>query len=182
MHYEITTDLRGVASVKINVDDLNLDGLDKNDRLLTFPINKYTNLYRLDNSGNHPICIDCGVLDSINNFFKTISIEDQSIIAYTLAVVHAKISNAVNLEDMKGLAKVTNECAEILKSSFIDINLFRKFEKFIATDVSVVIEEEWGKRSIDTPDLTYGHKDVVDLHVFVFLGKLMAPKIGRAHV
>lgn len=178
MHYEITTDLRGVASIKINIDDLNLEGLDKNDRLLTFPINKYINLYRLDDSGNHPVCVDCGVLDSINNFFKTISIEDQSIIAYTLAIIHSKITNAVNTNDMKGLVEVTADCAKIIETSFKDINLFRKFEKFIATDVKVVIEEEWGKRSIDTPDLTYEYQDVVNLHVFVFLGKLMTPIFG----
>lgn len=178
MHYQIESSSTSDMAIKMVIDELNIDNDIKNGPLSVFAINSFKNLYSKDTSGNTDRYADCGAFDAINDFFAVLSINDRMIIALTLMQCHNYIHMGHEESGLIGLEQAVKRCSEIVRTKFTDILLFEKIQDHVNKTIDVIIENDWGTRSIDTEDKTYNKEQVLALHKIVYLCKIMVPLFG----
>ena len=175
MRYEIVTSKEGVAAIGLKFEGLELDGITEDNDLCIFPAHSYTNIWEKDVTGNQIRFGDTGSFKAINTFLHTLSEDDSRVIAYTLLLIHNRIITAFSNNGISGLGTMNQDAGKVILENFTSISLMEKFKAFIAANVNIPIKEDWGNRPIDREEMTYRREDAIDLHVLVFLSKLMTP-------
>lgn len=143
-------------------------------QMFVFSMVRYTKLNKAAlTEGRLPIN---NVLDPVNLFFKSLSIEDQKAIAYTIFNMHVSICKRF-AEDIKvsDLEEFTYGLGDALITLDNAIGLIEKISKFVSENVPLGDFEEIGTREQDTKELTFLEVDVHGLTVIAILNKMLCP-------
>lgn len=166
------------VEIKLDLSELPIPDKIKNSNLCLFPVRKiYKNLYRKDTTGCGRY-VDTGAFEIINKFFDTLTVTERIILSQTLLLLHKRIEDATVSGDLASLQRTVADNAILLDEKFSELSLLDKLEEFIKKNVTVLIDDKWGQRSIDTESKTYTTEDVHELHKLVFVCKILTPVFG----
>lgn len=178
MKYEIIPSTEPDVAMKMDLTGLDFPQEVLNGTLWTFPLSSFNNLRRMDTSGNSKRYVDCGAFNIVNDFFNSISTNDKKVIALVLMVVHNQIHRAHEENGLFGMEKAIEDGGKLIRDKFMEISLMEKISDYVYQHITVDIEDDWGKRSIDTADKTYTRDDVLGLTKVVYLCKILTPLFG----
>lgn len=161
----------GVPCIFLNLEGIRIDGVDKNDELLYFPIDKYTNIVQNEDE-----------LRAVNElFYHFKNKDDLEVIAITLLVIHNRIRDAF-LESNKNGAESMHDITQGIGTLLLDmnrqLNLREKLLEHTKKHVLIVCDSDVGKRDEHTEDLTYCADDMINLHTIMYFCKILTPMFG----
>lgn len=140
-----------------------------NKDLLTFRTNEYPTLCRdLSILGN--------VINPVNLFFSSLSLEDQSAIAQTLGLLHLILTSTPEVPS-KFQSSLT-ECGNIILALDKEINLCDKLFEYTSNNIPVDDMTESGNRPQDTADMTFTREEIIAFTSMGLMCKLFFPITG----
>ena len=180
MQFSTLYDLKGNKEVSLDISDLGI--YNKNmDVFLRFRVTTYTKLSRSKVKVNDIVSSEDiwnRTFAPVNDFLRSLTLEDQQYVAMTIITMHQEIINFMSANDMTNIAKFSQQLSDTLLQLEQTIDLCAKLTNFVETNIPIGDFSQVGKRAQDVKELTWFRQDVVDLLSIAILCKLMAPIFG----
>jgi hypothetical protein len=127
------------------------------------------------------------VFRPVNDFFATLPMEEQTLIAQTLismnAIIHLTFHNdnsTITVKQLEtDLGVLTTKLGHCLNSLDTQIDLFRKIDKFVREVVPIYREDNLGSRAQDSDEMTFTNEEITTLTTLVVLCKILSPVYGQ---
>jgi hypothetical protein len=148
---------------------------------LRFTVRTYNNFKTIDVVKNNVI------FKPVNEFFDTLTLNEQSIVARILISMNALIqftfnsdSSGLTLEqletDLGVLTSKLSDCLDVLDQQ---IDLFNKIHRFVQLNIPIYKEEDLGTRAQDSEEMTFYNDQIEVLTALVVLCKILTPIFGE---
>lgn len=186
MKFEPKVNHNGNRDVCLNIDNLDFPDKEKYSQLLLFVSTAYT-VHRnkpkvVTNNNNRTTVTPQELWDtvfySVNQFFITLSVDDQKKIAMTLMMMHHALVEFIRADQPERLILFTHDLGSHLVQLNTEIQLCRKLELFVENNIPIGDFSDAGTRAQDTEELTFYRPEVVKLTAIVLLCKMMTPIFG----
>lgn len=165
----------------LDISELDIPDKEKLDPLLTFAINTYVKLNRPKVVGDTVITTDDSwdvTFGSVNIFFNTLSVEQRTIVAKTIIMLHSDVQEFMVNKEMIELNLLMQGLGDKLNQLDLEIDLCAKLRLFVIENVPVGLFKGAGKREQDSDELTFYPDDVLDLLTITLLCKMLCPLFG----
>ena len=172
---------------KLNIDDLDIPNKENLEHLLLFQINSYVKLMGIgktvnpETHRNEPISDNCWNMTfaNVNQFFTTLTKEQQTILAQGFIMMHHTIQEFFNKNfDPIKTSQTMREIASQLDTIDQEIDLMGNLRKYVENNMVVGLYKGAGKRAQDSDKLTFQPDQVKYLMAITLLCKMLCPIYG----
>ena len=164
----------GNPSMELNYEGFDIPEADENPELKIFNTKTFYSFvkYHSTEAAYRPV----------NNFLRTLSIEDQKEIASTLMVLNGLIKQPIT--NLAALTDLTQVCAEIIADLDTEISLCKKINEYTyyairSGDIPITDMSDAGSRPQDRKEMTFYQNEAETLTAIAVLAKLMSPVTGE---
>lgn len=172
---------------KLNIDDLDIQNKENLEHLLLFQISSYVKLTNIGKIVNPETPHDGPLRDdnwdmtfaNVNQFFASLTKEQQTILAQGFIMMHHTIQDFFNKNfNPLQISKTMREVASQLDAVDQEIDLMGNLRKYVDNNMVVGLYEGAGKRAQDSDKLTFQPEQVKSLMSITLLCKMLCPIYG----
>lgn len=171
---EVEDFYEGNQSIRINFDGFDIPAADESPELLEFNVKTFYSFMKARSTE--------AAYGIVNNFFRTLSLDEQKEVASTLMMANGLLKQAI--ENSAALYATLDECADLIYELDAEINLCPRIDAYVKAEIRekrmpIADMSDVGKGPHHRKSMTFHQEEAEIITAVTVLCKMFSPVVGE---